>query len=75
MKYESQLSAHNGNAFDTYVVLNSLSKWYRRVNIVKNEKSNFFRKDSLEKIISKQIGFSNLHFRWGMTNNVTNTEK
>ena len=30
-----QLLAHNGSAFDTYVVLNSLSNWHKKVSRVK----------------------------------------
>ena len=37
-EFESHSTAHNGSAFDRYVVLNSLSNWHRKVNYVKNGK-------------------------------------
>ena len=36
VEYEIQLIAHNGSAFDTYVVLFSWSNCHKNVNIVKN---------------------------------------
>ena len=41
VQYQLQLIAHNGSAFDTYVVLNGSSNWHRIVNIVKMEKVLF----------------------------------
>ena len=43
-EYELLLIAHNGNASDRYVALNSLSNWHRILNIVKNGKCNVFSK-------------------------------
>ena len=45
VEFELQLLAHNGNSFDTYVVLNSLSNWQRIVNIVKKEKGIIYSKN------------------------------
>ena len=44
VEYELQLIAYDGSAFDTYVVLNNLSNWQRKMNIVKNGKGTISSK-------------------------------
>ena len=39
VEHNSQLIAQNGSGFDSWVVLNNLSKWYLFVKIIKNGES------------------------------------
>ena len=71
VEYDLQIIAQKISAFDTYVVLNSLSNLQRSVNIVKNGKSinsvKIFNKTV--KVSEKKYVPQNIFFRCGMTYN------
>ena len=52
VEYKIQIIAHKDSAFDTYVVLNNLTNWYRKLNIVKNGKGINSLKISIELLIN-----------------------
>ena len=70
LEYNLQLHAHNGSGFDTWIVLNNLTRDKRIVNIIKNGKGiielKVFNGYIQSKTSTKQIP-QYLHFRCGMT--------
>ena len=63
VEYILQLIALNGYGLDTWVVLNSLSNWYRSVNFIKNGKGNILLKAFIRnvKLSERNVFLSVLH--------------